>query len=175
MNPYNTLKQLAAGALVSLLFAMSAATALAQALPQPDGRVVLTVSGAVENTNAKQRVDFDMEMLKALPAATFETTTPWTDGVTHFEGVLVRDVLDKVGATGATATAVALNDYQFEIPTDDFDQYSVMLAYQMNGEQLRIRDKGPLWIVYPIDDHTELQNEQTHNKMVWQLRELIID
>lgn len=175
MIQYDTLKRFAAGPLLSLLFVMSAATALAQALPQPDGRVVLTVSGAVENTNAEGRADFDMEMLKALPAASFETTTPWTEGVPRFEGVLVSDVLDRAGANGDTATAVALNDYQFEIPVDDFDQYPAMLAYQVNGEQLRIRDKGPLWIVYPIDDYAELQNEQTHNKMVWQLRELIVN
>lgn len=175
MTQYSTLKQYAGGALISLLFVVGTGTALAEALPQPDGRVVLAVSGAVDNTNAEERADFDMGMLQRLPAETLETTTPWTKGVTRFEGVLVRDVLDKVGAKGATATAVALNDYRFEIPISDFDQYRVILAYQMNDKQLRIRDKGPLWIVYPMDEHAELQNEQTHNKMVWQLRQLIID
>lgn len=161
--------------LPALAFAMHVGYAAGDTLPRPSGRVVLTVSGSVANPNGNGEAEFDMDMLESLPPATVETSTPWTEGVTRFEGVLVRDVLDKAGADGSTATAVALNDYQFEVPASDFDRYPVILAYRVNNERLRIRDKGPLWIVYPIDDHADLQNEQTHSKMVWQLRELVVE
>lgn len=161
--------------LVVIALAMQVGYAAGDTLSRPEGRVVLTVSGSVVNPNGNGKAEFDMDMLQSLPAVTVETTTPWTEGETSFEGVLVRDVLADAGAEGSTATAVALNDYQFEVPAADFDQYSVILAYSMNGKQLRIRDKGPLWIVYPIDQHEELKNEETHSKMVWQLRELVIE
>lgn len=165
--------------LVSWIFAVvivaaSGNAASAGTLPKPDGQVVLTVSGSITNTNGDGTADFDMAMLKSLPKTTVETTTPWTDGVTKFEGVLVREVLAQIGASGVRADAVALNDYRFEMPVSDFSKYPVILAYKVDNKQLRIRDKGPLWIVYPLDGYEELRNEQTHSKMVWQLRRLVV-
>jgi hypothetical protein len=42
----------------------------------------------------------------------------------------------------------------------------------MDGEILKVREKGPLWIIYPQDDHPELQNKQTQAKWVWQIKEI---
>jgi hypothetical protein len=42
----------------------------------------------------------------------------------------------------------------------------------MNGEYLEIRDKGPIWIVYPRDQFSELRNSMVDKKWVWQLSEL---
>lgn len=162
-------------ALVVAAFVTSGiAPAGAGSLPQPEGRIVLSITGAIDSTNADSRADFDMAMLQAMPAHTIRTSTPWTDGVTEFTGVKAQVVLDKVGARGEYVDAVALNDYQFEIPVTDVERYPVLLAYRMNGERLRIRDKGPLWVVYPLDAHPELRNEETHSKMVWQLRRLVV-
>ena len=71
---------------------------------------------------------------------------------------------------GATVRAVALNDYESIIPLADFERYQVLLATRIDGEQLRVRDKGPIWIVYPWSDHPELDDETTRRKSVWQLR-----
>ena len=158
----------------TMVVAVSSTVASAGTLPQPDGRVVLTVTGSITNTNDGGAAEFDMAMLESLPTIAVETTTPWTEGVTKFEGVLVRDVLAQAGANGVLVNAVALNDYRFEIPVSDFNKYPVILAYKTDNKQLRIRDKGPLWIVYPLDGYEELRNEQTHSKMVWQLRRLVI-
>ena len=69
---------------------------------------------------------------------------------------------------------MALNDYEVEIPTQDFYRYPVVLAFEMNGKTLTPRDKGPLWIVYPRDDYSELDGLDTDRKMIWQLVELQI-
>ena len=49
---------------------------------------------------------------------------------------------------------------------------SVLLAYRMNGELMRVRDKGPLWIVYPQDQFPELRSKEIQSKWVWQIKEL---
>ena len=54
----------------------------------------------------------------------------------------------------------------------DFAKYPVILAYRMNGELLKIRDKGPLWIVYPQDGYPELKTKETQAKWVWQVKEI---
>lgn len=139
-------------------------------LAKPKGKVLLTVSGAVANHNAGDKAEFDFDMLKALGVSKIETTTAWTKGQKSFEGVLLKTLAETVGAEGTTAEVVALNDYKVDIPVQDFSDYPVILAYRMDGERLKIRDKGPLWIIYPEDEHPELKNKQTQAKWVWQVK-----
>jgi hypothetical protein len=108
-------------------------------------------------------------MIQALPAHRLETSTVVTDGVQSFDGVLMRDLLAAAGAQGGSVTARALNDYAIEIPMSDFHDYDVVLALRMGGEDLTARDKGPLWIVYPRDDHAALQDIRYDYRWVWQL------
>ncbi|MFD2648010.1 molybdopterin-dependent oxidoreductase [Devosia albogilva] len=157
----------------ALLFALTAAAPpAAEPLPQPTGPVILVVSGAVAVTNSGRGAEFDRDMLYALGLTEVSTTTAWTDGVQHFQGVLLRDVLERVGAVGTTITGLALNDYRAPIPFEDAALYDVLLATVMNGAEMQVRDRGPLWIVYPRDAHPELQEPQYNDRWVWQLREL---
>ena len=48
----------------------------------------------------------------------------------------------------------------------------MILAYKMDGEFLKIQDKGPLWIIYPQDDFPALKTKQTQAKWVWQVKEI---
>lgn len=143
-------------------------------LPLPLGQPVLEVHGKIANANANGAAHFDIAMLRALPRARLETTTAVTDGVRRFDGVLMRDLLEFVGSTGATITASALNDYVIEFNSDEFDRFDVLVAYEMDGKPLLPSDKGPLWIVYPRDQHPELQDIRYDYRWVWQLRRLDI-
>ena len=58
------------------------------------------------------------------------------------------------------------------IPIDDFHRYDVLLAVRMNGQLMRTRDKGPIWIVYPWSGNPELDDFLTREKSVWQLNAL---
>jgi len=142
------------------------------ALDSPKGDPILTVSGSVATPNAGQHALFDRRMLAALPQHEIRTSTEWTDGVKVFRGPLVSDVLAAAGASGSIAVATALNDYAVEIPVGDFSAYPVILALSMDGEVLTVRNKGPLWIVYPRDDYAELRNSEMNSRWIWQLRSL---
>ncbi len=144
----------------------------AQPLPKPESRPILEVTGKIAATNGDEKAAFDLAMLEAIGIAKTKTSTAWTEGQPQFEGVMLKALLDRLGASGETVTAVALNDYKVEIPIADFAKYPVILAYRMNGELLRIRDKGPLWIIYPQDDFPALKNKETQSKWVWQVKEL---
>jgi hypothetical protein len=157
-----------------LLGAVVAPSLATAPLPEPSGRVILTVTGAIQHAGKGGRAQFDRKMLEALGTTTVTTSTSWTDGATVFEGVLARDVLRAVGAQGGTVTAVALNDYKIDIPVQDFARYRVLFALKMDGVTLSPRDKGPIWIVYPRDDHRELRTESVDAKWIWQLARLEI-
>ncbi len=84
----------------------------------------------------------------------------------------MRALMAFVGAEGTEVVASALNDYESAIPMSDFDRYDVVLAMKRDGELMPIRDKGPLFIVYPFDSDPELRTEQYYSRAVWQVKEL---
>ena len=141
----------------------------------PKGSVILTIEGRIERTNAPEKALWDHELLTALGTHRLVTHTPWTEGATVFTGVLVRSALDAVGAKGTSVLATAADDYASEIPIQDFYDYPVILAMSMNGEKLSSRDKGPLWIIYPLDDFSELRLVDKTSHAVWQLNNLLVE
>ena len=141
-------------------------------LPRPASEIILSVTGNIARTNSAEGADFDRAMLERLGSTVVRTSTPWTEGKNVFEGVLLRDLLEFVGARGTTVRATALNDYVFDIAISDSQDYPVILAWAMDSQALSPRDKGPLWIVYPLDQFTGREKEQIGLRMVWQLSEL---
>ncbi|MEE4011942.1 molybdopterin-dependent oxidoreductase [Roseibium sp. FZY0029] len=141
-------------------------------LPAPSGDVILVVTGNIENTNKGDSAEFDMEMLESLDGLSKTLETPWTDGTTAFSGPKLRAVLEKVGARGSKLIVKALNDYSAEVPMEDAETYDTMLATKMNGEHMSVRNKGPVFLIYPFDTNPELFNEKYFSRSVWQIREV---
>jgi hypothetical protein len=138
------------------------------------GPVVLTVGGRVSLPNDGTRRLFDMAALAALTQHEIVTTTPWHRGTRRFSGPLLRDVLAAAGAEGQTLRAVALNDYRVDIPADDARRYDVVIARLLDGQPMAVRDKGPLFIMYPFDRRPDLRNAVYYSRCVWQLKALDI-
>jgi len=157
-----------------LAFALRTAGARAEALPPIKGPVILTVSGRITNFNRSSQAQFDREGLEALGMEGFTTTTPWFDGPQRFDGVPMARLMRAVGAQGTVVTAIALNDYVTEIPMADFTRYNVLLALKRNGRYMRVRDKGPLFIVYPYDSAPELRGQPYYGRSAWQLAQLVV-
>jgi len=131
--------------------------------------VLLTV------TSDEQSIEIKRDDIASLKMVTVTTETDWTDGPKVFRGPLVRDVLTFAGVTvdaSAELSATAANDYSVDIPASDFEDYDVILAMEMDGKRLTLRDKGPLWIVYPRDDHSELRDPIVNSRWIWQLVQL---
>lgn len=156
----------AALALPALLVARAA-----RALDAPSGAVVLTVSGALRNPNQGPRAAFDMAMLERLPQRTITTATPWYSAPRSFTGPLLRDVLAAAGAASAgTVRMVALNDYRVDLPYEDAQRHDVIVARLLDGKPMAVRDKGPLFVMYPFDSQPDLRNAVYFSRCVWQLK-----
>ncbi|GAB3185711.1 putative pterin-binding protein [Hydrogenophaga aquatica] len=141
----------------------------------PQGRVILTITGNIGETNAERQAQFDLAMLEALPQHSFTTQTPWDNGTIKFTGPLLRDVLAAVKAQGSQLRAVALNDYRITIPIEDARRFDMVLAHRMNDQPIPIRTRGPLFIVYPFDSRRELRSNVYYERSIWQLKSLDID
>ena len=141
----------------------------AEPLAAPAGEPILTVSGAITVTNEGETAVLDRAMLEELSPVTIETSTIWTDGVQTFTGVPLKTILDRLGAEGTMIAASALNDYTVEIPVSDAVEGGPILAYAQNGNPLSVRDKGPLWLIYPYDSSSDYQTEVIYARSIWQL------
>lgn len=156
-------------ATLGLALLLSARLAGAASLPEPHGPVLLTVDGPIATTNGAKGATFDMEMLKALPVTHFRTKTIWTDGEQEFTGVQLKDLLDRLGVSSGTLSAAAVNDYAVQIPVSDAVAGGPIVAYELNGQPMSVRDKGPLWIVYPYDAKDAYRSEVIYSRSIWQL------
>jgi hypothetical protein len=140
------------------------------ALEAPKGPVVLTITGQIGVKNMGDTASFDMAMLEALPQRSFTTRTPWYDKPVSFTGPLLADVLNAVQARGSVLQAVAINDYKVSIPMEDSRKYPVIVARLLNGQAMTVRDKGPLFVVYPFDNSRELRKLTFYERSIWQLK-----
>jgi hypothetical protein len=146
----------------------------AWALGKPAGPVVLTLRGKVSTVNEGGAAHFDMPMLERMAQRSIMTRTPWYEGPRKFTGPLLRDVLQAAGAKGTTIRAVALNDYKVDIPFEDAMKFDVVMARLLDDKPMPVREKGPLFIIYPFDDKAELRVPQYFARCAWQLRTIEI-
>ena len=153
------------------VMAFVAATNSAQAdhLPGPVGDVLLTIKGQMEHGNMPDGAQFDLGMLRNIGVVTFSTSTPWTEGVQDFTGLPLNQLLAHIGAQAAKLTVTAVNEYQIDIPASDAMDGGPILAWEQGGKLLSVREKGPLWLVYPFDSKREYRSEQFHARAVWQV------
>lgn len=162
MMRQETLLRIAGAVLVAALLVFQGVA------PATAGGAMLVVRNAANPERPEARLT--EEELLDLPQTTVRTHTEWTDGKVEFVGPLARDVVELVGADGASiAHLVAANDYSVDVPLEDFFEYDVILAMFADGERLTRRDKGPLWVMYPLDAHEELQDSVYNPRMIWQL------
>ena len=150
------------------------ASVIAYQLPKPSGKVLLTVSGDISVTNSDSGAEFDYDMLNQLGLVDKKIATYWTGPDSIFTGVLTRELMALLGADGTWVRAIAANDYSVNLPLTDLTGFDTLLGLSQNGERMKLRDKGPLWLLYPNDSRPDEPDTAINKRMVWQLKSLHI-
>ena len=152
-----------------LIFTILPLIAAAAAAPAQIVDPVLTLRGVGGSGEART---FSMTDLEALGIAEIVTKTPWNERQSRFVGIPLRRLLELGGPGKTQLTVTALNDYSATIPAEQVRRYPIILATRHDGERMEIRKKGPLWVIYPLDAHPELDIPANHARMVWQVMEI---
>lgn len=127
-------------------------------------------------TSGTDVATLSFEDLLALPQSTVITKNDYVDVRTEFTGPSLLDILVEHGISkDETLIMRAINDFSVEIPASDAFDYNVILALFSNGEQMSVRDKGPIWLIYPMDDHEELRDDRYNSRIIWQLRSIVVE
>ncbi len=155
------------GCIALLLSLVIMPTASAEVLTGP---VILKVSGNIKSADEVDgKVLFDLAKLQALPQHEVVTGNPWVDKPHRYRGPKLADLLASVGASGTTVILTALNSFQISIEWDKVAKYDPILAWQDDGVVMRVRDKGPIWFMLPLDQYPELKRSEYTDMMIWQL------
>ncbi|MGF1714036.1 oxidoreductase [Photobacterium chitinilyticum] len=128
----------------------------------------LTIEG--QDTSGQHiAVTLTRAQLEQLPQTTLTTHLPWVKGQAEFKGVKLTTLLDSFKIKPSQITMSALNDYSASASWQHIEKYEPIIAIEKNNQYLKIRDYGPYWLVFSIDQYPELSQRKNLAKMVWQL------
>ena len=57
---------------------------------------------------------------------------------------------------------------------EDFAKHHVILAMKRNGDYMPVRDKGPLFVIYPYDSEPELKSQIFYGRSAWEVARLVV-
>jgi hypothetical protein len=137
--------------------------------------VILSIEGNIAMRNSPDGAQFDLEMLKALPQARLTTRSPWHKTATEFSGPSLSSLIRRVGGDGKSLRFQALDRYEVPVPVGDAERWNPVLAWQKDGKPLKKQELGPLLLMYPFDQHAELQDNTYYSRAVWHVRRIIVE
>ncbi|MEZ5701705.1 MAG: hypothetical protein R3E42_06665 [Burkholderiaceae bacterium] len=56
----------------------------------------------------------------------------------------------------------------------DASKYPMIMARQIDDKEIGVREKGPLFVVYPFDSDAKLRSSTYYERSIWQLKALEI-
>ena len=165
---------------LSVLGLMSTSLSYSAEAYDDDSQVVLRVSGKLAHFNSKDGKSFEFTIKDLLAMKSYEVTatTPFAP-TSIFKGPRITDILTKAGALDVAkeVNAKSHDGYQVKIPLTDFMKYQPVASIFRAGQRLTLETKGPVWIMYPIDAFPpgELTGPITESRVVWSLKELVVE
>ncbi len=143
----------------------------------PPEEVILTLSGNIKISNTtgspekNAKALFSLKMLQALPQHTIVTQNPWVDRPHTYKGPKISTLMKVVDAKATYLKIVALNDFQVKVEWHMIKDLEPILAWEDDGKVMNRRDKGPLWLILPVDE-ASLKHSKYFDTMVWQIKEI---
>lgn len=163
--------------LTAALLAGTLPGTLAGELATPSGPVILTIAGAIENSNRgasdplqdrllayhdrsfAKAAEFDIAMLERLGMKRIRFGYKEWPQAEVMEGPLLRDVLAAAGATGQSITALALDGYGADFTRDQWLARDYVVVLKRNGRYLRLGALGPALLAFDRDQDAADKND----------------
>ena len=156
------------------------------------GTVILTVTGNValptrdgssadvdkffifNDITFDKAAQFDVAALQALPQVAVNADFPKGGRVYLFEGPLLKDVMESVGAMGEMVTIRALDGYAVDISLADAYAAGAVVALKRDGIPFAIGDFGPTHVVFPRADRADLA-DMNDDWWVWSIYHIHVE
>jgi hypothetical protein len=157
--------------LTAILFMLLSLPALAN--HEDENKPLFTICGKIANTGDVLVTPADF--IKITPFEINTVVDTLSEGSHRVHGVLGRELLKHYGSTGTTLRVIGLDGYTIDVPVADLMNYDVVLANEIDGKELSVRDKGPAWLIYPVSQHPELDDPIYAARAVWQVTRIEVN
>ncbi len=177
-----------------LVLLLSAAIPAWAELSTPEGHVILTLGGAVDETNLPAQTEndgglfgylevthagaagFDATMLEGLEQ--IKITIPYGPPENQrdyiFSGPRLSEIMKLARAEGKSALPMAMDGYQAEIRWQSIKAHQPIVATHADGVPMGIGGYGPTMIVFSPTDDVELAQIQA-SQQVWAIAYIAIE
>lgn len=133
-------------------------------------KVLLNVYSVSESTNKQ----YTLTQLLQLPQHDIDTKLPWTSENNIYTGPYLADVLQAAQVKGQWLRFDALDYYNVSLNYQSIKKFNPILALKQDGKLLTIRTKGPIWLILPVNQHTELNAAIYNDYMIWHLVKIAV-
>ena len=142
------------------------------AIPAPKDEPILEISGMISKPNASDVISIDLRTLEQMPQVKLRAFEPFEEREITFEGVLMSDLMAIAGAdpNATEAHFTALDDYEIDIPVEEFTRTDVLLATKAEGEHMSIEDGGPTRIIFPADS----EMGENSDAWIWNVETIVV-
>ncbi|MEE3100644.1 MAG: molybdopterin-dependent oxidoreductase, partial [Pseudomonadota bacterium] len=113
-----------------------------------------------------------LDRLSAMPQTEVKAVTPWTEGEVTFGGVAFDAFARSLGIGGGAVILRALNAYEISLDVEQVIADGGVLALRMDGRPIPVRDKGPVWLVFPSVERPDLAASDKTHMWIWQIDEI---
>ena len=133
---------------------------------------IQVLSANLELITLNQSYQYNVAQLLEVQTKELITLTPWTNGEPTFKGLNLITLLQKHNITSGQLTFTALNDYSITITVKDLFDAQAFLAMYQDDKILRVREKGPFWLIFPWSYRSELINTTVSSWSIWQIKSI---
>ena len=116
-------------------------------------------------------IKFTRADLEAMQQVEITTSNAFMDHPATFRGPSAYALIDQIGRAGANVVRLSsANEFFIDVDIAELADYGVILAIEVDDKRLTMRDRGPIWLMYPVDQFEELQNPSMNNRLIWHLQ-----
>lgn len=156
------------------------------------GAVILTVAGDIGNWNRPayddrrdsfmkfheitfdKAMQFDRQMLAALPQGSVEAKPPQRGRMSKFTGPHLSAVLKAAGAGKVGELKVlGLDGFAVDIKAPELDSHDWIVATAVDGKPLAIGEQGPIWLLHAPKSAARV-GEQEEMRWPWAVFYMVV-
>ena len=98
--------------------------------------------------------------------------------IIEFKGIRVSRLLEKFGINPTNSTEITFlcfDSYQVTLKVKDLFAYPITLAIAKNGKKLTQDDGGPIYLIFPYTEYSELKQKYTEMHWAFYVTNMIVD
>ena len=128
------------------------------------------LSANIELITNNEKFEYSVDQLLEIQTKELVTLTPWTNSEPTFKGLSIAALFAEHNIQSGQIKFTALNDYSISVSVADLLKSEGFIAMYQDGEILKVRSKGPFWLIFPWSDRSELINARVSSWSTWQIK-----